>query len=61
MPDQPEVQPEVQPAEAPKSTATVLFGTKPKLKPTLKLVAPPGGWNVCIHQRTNPHLDKKWK
>ena len=53
VPETPEeVKPEVKPVdEAPKpSGATVKFGTKPLIKPTLKLTPPAGGWNVARHQ-----------
>lgn len=36
---------------------TVQIG-KPKLRPTLKLTAPEGGWNPAIHQKNKKPVGK---
>ena len=52
----PEVAAEAKPEEKPKFT--VHLGGGAKLKPTLNVVAPKGGWNPSIHQKEKKPVGK---
>ena len=54
----PEVAAEIKPEEKPKFTVNFGDGKGPKVKSTLNIKAPEGGWNPSIHQKEKKPVGK---
>jgi len=46
------------PVQSSKPQVTVIFSTKPTMRPTLNIIAPEGGWNPAIHQKQKKAVGK---